>query len=139
MRLENRGRVKPGDPPPPPGTLRRILLSGITGSGNGPRGSWLMGIPEKPIREIVFRGVRLRQEASARPVTSDSDFDEMRGIYPDAHMIDAVGDAPARGLWARHVYGLYLCDYSVLPDGADPRPDYVFQDVTPGCEANAGP
>ena len=39
MRLENRGRVKPGDPVPGPGILRRVLVSGITGDKNGPRGS----------------------------------------------------------------------------------------------------
>ena len=44
-------------------------------------------------------------------------------------MIDAVGNAPAYALWARHVRGLYLSGYSVLPDGADPRPAFVFRDV----------
>ena len=29
------------------------------------------------------------------------DSSELRGVYPDAHMIDDLGDAPARGLWAR--------------------------------------
>ena len=56
MRLENRGRVKPGDPAPGPGVLRRVLVSGITGDKNGPRGSYLMGIPEQPIRDIMFSG-----------------------------------------------------------------------------------
>ncbi len=36
---------------------------------------------------------------------------ELRGVYPDAHMIDDLGDAPARGLWARHVHGLSLAGY----------------------------
>ena len=129
MRLENRGRVKPGDPAPAPGVLRRILVSGITGDKNGPRGSYLMGIPEQPIRDIVFSGIELRQEPSVLPVMSDGDFPGLRGVYPDAHMIDAVGNAPAYALWARHVRGLYLSGYSVLPDGADPRPAFVFRDV----------
>ena len=52
----------------------------------------------------------------------------MRGVYPDAHMIDTTGDAPAYGLWARHVRGLHLCGYSVLPEGNDPRPEFVLPD-----------
>ena len=43
---------------------------------------------------------------------------------------DPVGDAPAFALWARHVRGLYLDGYSVLPESADPRPDFVFRDVS---------
>ena len=122
LRLENRGRVKPGDPPPGPGTLRRILFCNITGEENGPRGSYMLGIPEKPIEDIVFRNITIRQRASAGPVKKDSDFSEMRGVYPDAHMIDETGDAPAFGLWARHVKGLRLDRYEVHPTGNDPRP-----------------
>ena len=129
LRLENRGRVKPGDPAPGPGTLRRILFSDIAGEENGPRGSYMLGIPEKPIEDIAFRNIKIRQKASAGPVLKDSDFGEMRGVYPDAHMIDGIGCSPAFGLWARHVKGLYLDSYEVLPDGNDPRPFTVFSDT----------
>ena len=129
LRLENRGRVKPGDPAPGPGTLRRVLFRDITGEENGPRGSYMLGIPEKPIGETAFRNIRIRQRASAGPVTKDSDFSEMRGVYPDAHMIDGIGDAPACGLWARHVRGLYLEGYEVRPAGNDPRPYLVSADA----------
>ena len=129
LRLENRGRVKPGDPIPGPGTLRRILFSDISGDENGPRGSYILGIPEKPIEDIAFRHIRIRQKASARPVLKDSDFSEMRGAYPDAHMIDEIGDAPAFGLWVRHEIGLYLHNYEVQPTEDDPRPFIVSSDA----------
>ena len=129
LRLENRGRVKPGDPAPGPGTLRRVLLSDIRGRETGPRGSYLLGIPEKPIEDIAFRRVLLRQEASRRPLRKEKDFDEMRGAYPDAHMIDQVGDAPAYALWARHVRGLFLDGYEVIPEGKERRPAYIFTDT----------
>ena len=126
LRLENRGRVKPGDPVPGPGTLRRILFSEISGKENGPRGSYLLGIPEKPMEDIVFRRVRIRQKASGLPCVKEEDIGEMRGIYPDAHMIDPIGHAPAYALWARHVRSLFLSDYDVLPEGSDPRPAFVI-------------
>ena len=126
LRLENRGRVRPGDPAPGPGRLRRVLFSGIRGNENGPRGSYLLGIPERPIEDIVFRGVRISQEPSRRPVRKEEDYSEMRGVYPDAHMIDSVGDAPAYALWARHVRNLYLSGFTVVPDAPDPRPAMIL-------------
>ena len=51
FRLENRGRVKPGDPVPEIGNLRRVLISHVRGEANGPRGSYLLGIPEKRIED----------------------------------------------------------------------------------------
>ena len=128
LRLDNRGRVKPGDPAPGPGTLRRILFSDISGDENGPRGSYMLGIPEKPIEDVAFHNIIIRQKASAGPVLKDSDFSEMRGIYPDAHMIDEIGDAPAFGLWVRHTKGLHLQNYKVHPTGNDRRPFFASSD-----------
>lgn len=131
LRLENRGRVKPGDPTPGPGTLRRVIFSNISGDENGPRGSYMLGIPEKPIESVAFHNILIRQKASAGPVLSDSDFSEMRGVYPDAHMIDEIGDAPAFGLWARHTMGLHLHNYEVYPTGDEQRPFFESSDVDP--------
>lgn len=127
LRLENRGRVRPGDPVPGPGYLRRVLFSNITGYENGPRGSYMLGIPERPVEDVVFSRVLLRQYGTRKPVTREEDFGEMRGAYPDAHMIDAVGDAPAYGLWARNVRGLVLDGYRVIPEEADPRPEFMIR------------
>ena len=129
MRLEDRGRVKPGDPKPGVGTLRRIVMEHITGTCNGPRGSYFIGVPEKPIEDVILHDVHLEQFASVKPVLNADSIDELRGIYPDAHMIDDLGDAPAYALWSRHVKGLYLADYEVTPVQPDPRPAYVFSDV----------
>ncbi len=122
MRLEDRGRVRPGLPKPLVGTLRRIVIEHVTGCDNGPRGSYFLAVPEQPIEDVVLHDVHITQHASVKPVTTDADFDDLRGIYPDAHMIDDIGDAPAHALWARHVKNLYLLDYAVQPTGDDPRP-----------------
>ena len=127
MRLENRGRVKPGDPVPPVGTMRRLAVTHVTGEDNGPRGSYFIGVPEKPIEDVLLHDIHLTQHASIKPVLDEDTVDELRGVYPDAHMIDDRGDAPAYGLWARHIRRLTLSDYAVTPDGADPRPEYVLR------------
>ena len=126
MRLEDRGRVREELPKPPVGTLRRVVIEHVTGYDNGPRGSYMLAVPEKCIEDVILHDVHISQHASVKPVTADGDFDDMRGIYPDAHMIDDLGDAPAYGLWARHVKGLHLLDYHVQPEGEEKRPEYVF-------------
>ncbi len=126
LRLENRGRIRPGDPVPGPGSLRRVLFSQITGEENGPRGSYILGIPEKPVEDIAFRNVLLLRQIPGQAALSESAFGDCRGLYPDAHMIDDIGIAPAYALWARHIRGLTLSDFRVLPAGHDPRPALVL-------------
>lgn len=126
MRLEDRGRVRPDLPKPPVGTLRRVAIEHITGCNNGPRGSYLLGVPEKSIEDVILHDIHLTQHPSVKPVTTEDSFDDMYGVYPDAHMIDDIGDAPAYALWARHVQSLYLLDYEVQPDSPDPRPAFVM-------------
>ena len=126
MRLEDRGRVRPDLPKPPVGTLRRVAVEHVTGCDNGPRGSYFLGVPEKPIEDIILHDIHLMQHPSQKPLTTEDSFDDMRGIYPDAHMIDDIGDAPAYALWARHVHNLHLVDYHVQPVGEDPRPAFVM-------------
>lgn len=126
LRLENRGRVRPGDPAPDIGTLQRVLIEHVRGSGCGPRGSYLLSVPEKPIRDVVFSDVLLEEQLPVSgPATPESDIPDLRGVYPDAHMIDPL-PAPAFALWARHVRGLFLRDYAVLPAGEDARPAFVL-------------
>ncbi len=127
MRLEDRGRVKPGDARPGPGTIRRIVIEDVTGDDCGPRGSYMIGIPEKPIGEVLLKDIDIRQKPSCRPLLREEDIGEMRGVYPDAHMIDELGDAPAYALWARHVHGLRLIRYRVRADGGEKREAFVLK------------
>ena len=129
LRLENRGRVKPGDPSPGIGTLRRVLISGVRGAHNGPRGSYLMGIPEKAIEDIVFSDVSLCQYPWRGAVPDAQRYPDFQGSYPDAHMIDPVGPAPAYALWARHARRIVLEAYRIQPDGEDARPALLLEDA----------
>ena len=125
FRLEDRGRVKPGDPRPSIGTMRRVLISRVRGEANGPRGSYLLGIPEKAMEDIAFEDVRLLQYPWKSPAPDARSYSDLKGVYPDAHMIDSVGPAPACSLWARHARRVTLKDYQVIPQGTDSRPAFV--------------
>ncbi len=143
MRTDDRARVQPGQPKPEPGTLRRVMFDRITGDDNGPRGSYFIGIPARRIEDVVLRDIDLRQKASTKPVIDEAAVPEMYNLYPDAEMLNSIGgnagrgsgaDAPAYGLWARHISGLTLINYKVTPDGPDPRPMYVVKtDVAGVC------
>ncbi|HTQ35490.1 MAG TPA: glycosyl hydrolase family 28 protein [Steroidobacteraceae bacterium] len=106
LRLGDRGRVRPEEPKPPPGRLRRIVFANVSGTDNGARGSYFMGLPERHIEDVALREVNLEVGATDQPVPKQQDIAEMRADYPDAHMI--AGPVPAYGLWARHVDGLTL-------------------------------
>ena len=125
MRLENRGRVKPGDPVPGPGKLHHIVLKNIRGTQTGPRGSYFLGSPEQAIESVYMEKIQLRQQSSTKPVLKDADVGRMKDVYPDAHMIDSLGDSPARVLWLRYVHDLTLDGVRVDIEGEDPRPDFV--------------
>ena len=127
MRLEKRGRVKPGDPAPPIGSLRRAAVARVRGGQCGPRGSYFLGIPEKSIEDVLLQDVEIRQFPSQKPVLKEEEIGEMYGVYPDAHMIDPLGDAPAYALWARHIRGLTLQNYAVFPQGGESRPAFVLK------------
>ncbi|MBQ6528370.1 MAG: family 43 glycosylhydrolase [Clostridia bacterium] len=126
MRLENRGRVKPGEEKPEAGRLHHVLFSEITAEECGPRGSYFLGSPERAIEDVCMRDVSVKQRASVKTPVMDADFPRMLEVYPDAHMIDEIGDAPAFGLWVRHVRGLVLDGYRVSPEENEMRPEYVL-------------
>ena len=126
MRLDDRGRVQPDQPKPAPGSLRRVVFDRITGSDNGPRGSYFIGIPAKRIEDVVLRDVRLSQDAAAVPPLDEAKIPELYNLYPDAEMLkDYGGLAPAYGLWARHIDNLTLIGFKVATTGRDPRPMIV--------------
>ena len=129
LRLGDRGRVKPGDARPGPGVLRRVLFSRIRGEDNGPRGSYMMGIPEQPIRQIAFEDILLRQYPCLTPPPPEEAYPDFRSCYPDAHMIDWVGPAPAFGLWTRDTEELTLRDYRVIPGPGEVREAFLLQEA----------
>lgn len=126
LRVDDRARVKPTDERPPVSSMRRIVFENITGSDNGARGSYFLGIAEKSIEDIVLLNISLGQKPTSKNLVKEESIGEMRGVYPDAHMIDGKGDAPAYALWARHVKNLTLINYCVKPEGHEIRPRLVL-------------
>ncbi len=120
LRLGDRGRVRPEQARPAPGNLRRIAYQHITGSDNGPRGSYFWGIPDKHIEDIALIDVDLGVAATQEAPPAQDSLPEKRAEYPDAPMVGPL--TPAYGLWTRHITGLDLVGVRFTPDGPDARP-----------------
>lgn len=127
LRLEDRARVKPQDPRPAPGRVRRIVFEDVAGSQDGPLGVLILGLPERPIEDVVLRRVRLSVSSADRPSPPDAAIPERRDAYPDANMFGDV--SPAYGLWARHARRVSCIDVRIAPTGPEPRPAYKTSDV----------
>jgi len=120
LRLGDRGRVRPEQSRPVPGNLRRIVFDQISGSDNGSRGSYFMGLPDKPIEDIVLRDINIAVGTTDLPMPDETKIPEMHSDYPDAGMI--IDITPAKGLWTRHVRGLSLVRVKFTTSGTDARP-----------------
>ncbi len=131
LRLSDRGRVKPGDPKPGPGHLRRIVFEKVTGADNGSRGSMILGIPERKIEDVVLRDVTLKLDAPREALPEESKLGEMRDEYPDAHMVGE--QSPAWGIWARHAIGITLKNVDLTSAGAPAGRMLKHSDVDSFC------
>ena len=123
MRLGDRGRVRPEQERPRVGTMRRIVFDDFRGQDNGAHGSYFMGLPDNPIRDVALRNIDLSVGGTQQPAADRAKIPEMPAQYPDAPMVK--GPLPAHGLWVRHMDGLTLKDVRFTPDQADPRPMIV--------------
>jgi hypothetical protein len=131
LRLGDRGRTRAGQPRRGPGKLRRIVYDRISGDDNGPRGSYFLGMPGRPIEDVVIRDLRLRMHAAHGTAPNEHAVPEFEGVYPDAVMIGEL--APAYGLWTRHVRNLTLEQVRFVPTSPDPRPMIETLDTTEPC------
>ena len=133
LRIDDRGRLLPEQEKRPVGRLQYLAFEHIHGEDNGPRGSYFLGCPERDIEHVWLKDIHLKQLPAVQTPPSPEDYGELHGEYPDAHMLQIAGsgDAPAYGLWARHIKGLVLEDYHVETcPGQEVRPEYLLPDST---------
>ena len=100
--------------------LRQLVFERITGADNGVRGSFFIGLPERPIEDVLLRDVDIPMDAARAPAIKPADIPQARADYPDPHMFAPV--MPAWGLWTRDVRGLVLARVRFASPGGDARP-----------------
>lgn len=122
IRLGNRGRDMPT---PVPGTLRNVVISNITASGQRLTSS-ITGIPDHAIEGVTLSDIRLVYTGAGADFKPLEEVPERIPDYPDADMFEGL---PAYGLYCRHVDGLKLRNVQLLYEGDESRPALVCDDV----------
>lgn len=152
VRLANRGRRHiPEAPQPAVGRMRHITISNIRGYNVGNFSSSITGIPGACVEDISLSNIHITtrgglQEGNYRHA---DDMDGKRhdttgnlfatAYWPSADDVTedekgypqptAWGNLPSRGLFIRHVRGLYINNVSFTAVGADPRPEIIKVDA----------
>jgi polygalacturonase len=124
FRVGNRGRT-PGNPPP--GKMRRIVISNVVASDIDPRYPALVaGLAGHPVEDVdlsnihlLYRGGGTREDAARQPPENEEG-------YPEPSMF---GTLPAYGFYLRHARNVTLRDVEVGFTNADLRPAFVLHDV----------
>jgi polygalacturonase len=124
LRIGNRGRA-PGDPPP--GRMRRVVISNVVASGVDPRyPALIVGLPGHPVEDVTLSSVRILYRGGGRPEDATLEPPENESAYPEPSMF---GTLPAYGLYVRHARNVTLRDVEVAFETEDLRWPFVLQDV----------
>ncbi|MFY0607680.1 MAG: glycoside hydrolase family 28 protein [Cyclobacteriaceae bacterium] len=94
---------------------------------------FLTGMPDHKIENISIKDVQFivsgggtKADADRQPI-SEYTLEVMKGHWPE---FSGVGTLPAHGLYARHIDGLTIENFSVETVVSDVRPPMVLEDVT---------
>ena len=124
IRRGSRART-PGDPPP--GVMRRIIVSNIVASGvRDQQGILVSGIPNYPIEDLRLSNIRIHYTGGGTAADAARDPDEKEKDYPEP---DMFGRLPVYALFARHVAGLDVRGVDFSFETREARPAVQLRDV----------
>ena len=113
----------------PVGTIRRLVLSGLTclqGEGSPKIACILAGIPGHFIEDVKISDVIVVNRGGGTKSEAELQIPEKEKQYPEPNMF---GTTPAHGFFVRHVRGLEMQSVKIECANADERPVFVLEDV----------
>ncbi len=113
----------------PVGTIRRVVLSGIScmqAEGSPKIACVLAGIPGHPIEDVKITDVIVVNRGGGTKSDAETQVPEKEKQYPEPNMF---GTTPAHGFFVRHVRGLEMQAVKIECSNADERPVFVLEDV----------
>jgi hypothetical protein len=122
-----------GLPPVQPGTLERVLLSGITARNTGPIAANIIGYAGHPVRGVTLRDldVQLARPGVPEDITEAPNYGDR--LYPCAIAYTSIQPGvwppvrwhglPAYGLVLRHAEDIAVHQVRFTPAAGDPRPE----------------
>ena len=113
----------------PVGTVRRVILSGIScmqAEGSSQIGCILAGIPGHAIEDVKITDVIVVNRGGGAKSDAEAQVPEKEKQYPEPNMF---GTTPAHGFFIRHVRGLEMQAVKIECSNADARPVFALEDV----------
>lgn len=135
VRVGSRGRLMPGMPVAPVGKLLRVIIENVSGKGNLKQGSFVSGIKDGLVEDVVIRNVDLEMDGGvgAKPAA----VRENEKGYPDAHQFE--NPLPASGFFIRHARNIRFENIKVTPTRPDVRPLFATGGGTDGLTVDGLP
>jgi polygalacturonase len=125
LRVGNRGRT-PGDPPP--GRMRRVVISNLVATDVDPRYPALVaGLARRPVEDVTLSNIHIVYRGGGTAEDAGREPPENEDAYPEPSMF---GTLPAYGFYLRHARNVTLRDVEVRFEQKDLRPAFVLHDVT---------
>src|SRR5246127_820342 len=113
----------------PEGTIRRIILSGIScmqAEGSPKIACILAGIPGHAIEDVKITDVIVVNRGGGTKSDAETQVPEKEKQYPEPNIF---GTTPAHGFLVRHVRGLEMQAVKIECSNGDARPVFVLEDV----------
>jgi len=124
LRIGNRLRVMNGLPKPPVGYLKKVLIQNVIGEKNAKQGSFISGISNKLIEDVIIRNYKVSMEGGGDSIIAGIPVPENEGGYPDAHQF-SVNGLPSYGFYVRHAKNITIEDAEITPVKPDYRPCFI--------------
>ncbi len=125
LRIGDRGRT-PGSPPP--GRMRRIVISNVVATDVDPRYPALIaGLASQPVEDVDLASIRILYRGGGTKEDAAREPPEHETAYPEPSMF---GTLPSYGFFIRHARNVTLRDVEVGFGADDLRPAIVLHDVT---------
>ena len=122
IRLGNRNRWKTKDRQ---GVLENISVRKLTGV-NAEFPCVVSGIPGLYVKDVTLEDIDIAYRDAGERLNIKEPVPELEDKYPEFAMF---GDLPAFALFARHVNGLTIRNFHVVPRSVNRREPFVYEDV----------
>lgn len=109
------------------GSMKHVVISGITATDETMLSSALTGIPGSYIENVILKDLVFNCKGTATLAEADAVVPEKINAYPQTNLIFGYS-VPAFGMYARHVRGLVLENLIFRLRNPDARPAVVLDD-----------
>ena len=109
------------------GTLKNVIISGITARNESLITSSITGIPSSYVENVTIRDIFFDYMGGGDEKDASITVPEKENEYPENRMFGDV--LPSYGLYVRHVKNLTIENFQCIKRQSDARPVFIFDDV----------